>query len=357
MDKKLKQKLDIRLEEGTLRSLSSYKGMIDFISNDYLGLANALTDSKESKGSTGSRLISGNDERTEKLEDSVAAHFGYDSGLFFNSGYDANLGVFSSIPQRDDIVLYDEHIHASVRDGIRLGLAKSFSFKHNDTEDLKRLVERFSGKAIYVAVEGLYSMHGDVAPLSEIVELCTGENVRIIIDEAHSAGVLGEGLGLTTQLGLDKSIYLKLVTYGKAFGGHGACVLTDNETHRYLVNFARSFIYTTALPLTEYRRMSDVLRVEDLPNRREKLRDNISYFRSKVSELKLISDPSSPIQIIQLELGRLRRIEEGLLKKGIAGKVIQPPTVKAGEECIRCCLHSFNTKEEIDKLTSILLVK
>ena len=188
MDSKLHKKLQERKEKGTLRSLSSFEGMIDFISNDYLNLSQLIThESKSIIGATGSRLISGNSDLRSFVEGKLATFFNSESGLFFNSGYDANIGVFSSIPQRGDVILYDELIHASVRDGIRLSLAKKYSFKHNDVEDLKRLLERFKGCKIYVSIEGLYSMDGDISPLRKIVQESRKYGASVILDEAHSA--------------------------------------------------------------------------------------------------------------------------------------------------------------------------
>lgn len=357
MDRKLFDKLKKREEEGTIRSLSSYNGMVDFISNDYLGLSPVNFAGSDHSGSTGSRLISGNDHLIEKCEQELADFFGYPAALCFNSGYDANIGIFGAVPQRGDVVMYDEHIHASVRDGIRLGMADAYAFNHNDTTDLDRLLHKFSDRTIYVAIEGLYSMQGDVAPLEEISSLCEKHDARIILDEAHSGGVLGlEGKGIT-QLSKSINVYIKLVTFGKAFGGHGACVLTDEATRSFLINFARSFIYTTALPISEYHYMANVVHFTELSERRRKLAENIAYFRERLSALQLISDINSPIQIVRADLERLKHLESTLLEKKIAVKLIYHPTVKKGEECLRFCLHSFNTITELDLLASILLSK
>jgi 8-amino-7-oxononanoate synthase len=182
MDAKLIHKLNERINEGTLRSLSCFDGMMDFFSNDYLGLARQSRNSKvEHTGSTGSRLISGTSKETLECESFLAQHFGAESALVFNSGYDANLGFFGSVPQKGDTIIYDQLIHASVRDGIRLSPAKALSFSHNSLEDLEKKLRLAEG-TIYVAVESLYSMDGDLAPLHKIIKLQTVFAVQSLFD-------------------------------------------------------------------------------------------------------------------------------------------------------------------------------
>jgi 8-amino-7-oxononanoate synthase len=189
MDAKLLDKLKARKQEGTLRSLSCLDGMIDFYSNDYLGLSKQTHLLNHSiAGSTGSRLISGNSVEAERCETFLADYFGVESSLVFNSGYDANLGFFGSVPQKGDTIIYDQFIHASVRDGIRLSNAKAYSFEHNSIEDLENKIQRAEG-TVYVAVESLYSMDGDISPLERIAEICVKYGVYLIVDEAHAAGV------------------------------------------------------------------------------------------------------------------------------------------------------------------------
>ncbi len=353
LPKKLQKRIQDRIEKGTLRSLSSFEG-IDFISNDYLGLS-SFDVSGNDEGSTGSRLISGNRKSTEEAEERLASFFGGASGLCFNSGYDANLGVFSSIPQRGDRILFDEAIHASVRDGMRLSLANSHSFNHNDAKDLKRLLDKPCEGTTYIAVEALYSMHGDMAPLRSIVELTKEADAKLIVDEAHSAGVYGkDGRGLVHALDLEADVFIRLVTFGKAYGGHGAVVLADKDVNQYLMNFARSFIYTTALPSASYMRMEEVVHHDDLNDRRFKLMDNIQCFRENI-ELDVVSEVNSPIQMVRLgNVDDAYLIQEELNKVGIDAKAVFSPTVKEGEESVRVCIHSFNTIAEIQSLTSIL---
>ena len=355
MDSKLQKKIQQRIEQGTLRSLPSYDGMIDFVSNDYLGLS-SLKSKFSSPGSTGSRLIAGNSDLVEQVESDLASFFNWNSSLCFNSGYTANLSIFSSIPQKGDVVLYDQYIHASSRDGIRLSSAQSYSFKHNDLEDLRRLLVRFSGNTIYIAIEALYSMDGDFCPLKEITKLSVRYNANIILDEAHSCGIYGDnGKGLSNELELDNKIFMKLVTFGKAYGGHGACVLSEHDVKTYLINFARPFIYSTALPYSDYQFMRAIVSSKEQEVNCFKLLQNIVLFRKLVEHSLLCSDPKSPIQIIRMEqIAQLTKIATAAQSLNIALKVIYSPTVPAGKECIRICIHSYNTKNEINQLANII---
>lgn len=358
MDKKLHKKIADRQEKGTVRSLSSFEGMIDFASNDYLGFAKdqLVQSSLPEIGATGSRLISGNAKFIEEVEQDLANFFEAEAGLCFNSGYDANVGVFSSIPQRGDVVLYDEFIHASARDGIRLSHAKSYGFKHNDIQDLKRLMESNKSQTIYIAIEGLYSMHGDLCPLFQIVQLAREYNAYVILDEAHSAGIFGcEGRGFAHALELGSACLIRLVTFGKAFGSHGAVVLCSNEMREYLINFARSFIYTTALPISVYDKMRKSIRLENFDKLRFLLQYRIAYFRGNLRQDAFSSAVNSPIQFVRFNnMDQLRKMELQLRKAGVFAKAIFPPTVPEGDEGLRISLHSFNSEEEIDALVHIM---
>lgn len=335
-----------------MRSLLSFDGCIDFWSNDYLGLAK-IPHAIELTGSTGSRLISGNSKAIEAIERQVAAHFGSETALIFNSGYDANLGLFSSLPQKGDTIIYDEFIHASVRDGIRLSFANAFSFKHNDIPDLKKKLQKAQG-TVFVAVESLYSMDGDLAPLLEISQLCKETNALLIVDEAHSGGVFGEeGSGLCRELGIADLVFIRLFTFGKAYGAHGAAVCCSDEVREFLINFARSFIYTTALPEAMYRHILHQIEQSKPESLREQLQANIAQFSSKVQSV--LSSAHSPIQIIEFDdLETCKSKAQQLQEAGFAVKAILPPTVPAGSQRLRICIHAFNTLEEIDELIFLL---
>ena len=351
MDQKLRNKIAERKKEGTLRSLSSFTDSIDFFSNDYLGLSRVEIPMDENRfGATGSRLISGTSNEALQAESSLAKFFNAEAGLIFNSGYDANLGFFSAVPQRGDVILFDQLIHASVRDGIRLSFASSRSFLHNDLNDLESQLIKSKG-TIYVAVESLYSMDGDISPLVELSRLCEEYNAYLIVDEAHAAGVFGmDGKGLVEELGISSSVFARLITFGKAFGSHGAIVLCSNELKEYLYNFSRSFIYTTALPPFSYTRMEFIVEYSDIEYRIKTLQENIKLFRSKFNKDALISDDRSPIQIIKGSIEEVRSLEASLINQRISVKAIYAPTVLKGGERLRVCIHSFNSSDEIQAL-------
>lgn len=357
MDSKLHKKLSERQEKGTMRSLSSFEGFADFYSNDYLGWSQEKQSFEGVSGSTGSRLISGNSEQCERSEAEFAAFFGSSAALMFNSGYDANLGIFSSIPQKGDVVIYDEHIHASVRDGLRLGNATSYSFRHNDLQHLEERIQKFKEQTVYVAVESLYSMQGDLAPLREIFELTEKYGAYLIVDEAHSGGVFGPwGTGRVRELGI--APFINLITFGKAYGSHGACVLSSIETKQFLINFSRPFIYTTALPPFVFLHNARVITDQSNEMRREQLKTNISYFRKLAAGLSLVSDETSPIQIIRIgSVEKTKELATKLQDSRIAVKPIFSPTVPVGEECLRICIHSFNSPAEIDRLVRVISLK
>jgi 8-amino-7-oxononanoate synthase len=353
MDKKLIDQLIKRENEGTLRSLSFYSGMIDFFSNDYLGYAAKATSTYDGQfSSTGSRLISGNSAIAEECECFLAHRFRSEAALIFNSGYDANLGFFSAIPQKGDTVVYDAYVHASIRDGIRLSFASSFSFKHNDLEDLRKKLSRATG-TIYIAVEGIYSMTGDRAPLLDIVAIAKEFGASIFLDEAHSAGVLGiDGTGLAVEQGVENEIYARLVTFGKAFGTHGACILTNDITRNYLINFAHSFIYTTALPPEQFIRIMEILDDADLEMRRLNLHKNSQRLNEK---LGIKGSNDSPILMLRAESRTaLSRVSSSLKSSNFAVKPIFHPTVPVEYEGIRVSIHAFNSAEEIDQFTHLI---
>ena len=259
--KRLQDKLKDRETNGSLRILSLLKGKVDFCSNDYLGFARSPQLNQEvyqylkennitGNGASGSRLLSGNTELCEDVENFLSEYYFADAALLFNSGYDANLGFFSSLPQKGDLILYDEYIHASIRDGIQLSFAKSLKFQHNNLGDLEQKLKRANqiigeqeGRSIYVVTESVFSMDGDTPDLKGITRICEANGVYLIVDEAHAVGLYGErGAGLVVQEGLQDVVFARIITFGKAYGAHGAAIMGSRTLIHYLVNFARSFI-------------------------------------------------------------------------------------------------------------------
>lgn len=352
--KRLRKELDKRLASETFRKLKPYDLTHDFLSNDYLGLSRITCETDFFLSQRGSsRLIAGTSYHHLNLEEALAQKFKTEAALLFNAGYTANLGVLSCIPAKNDLILYDELAHASIKDGMRLSHAKHLKFKHNDTQDLARLLQLHSDNfdTIFVVVEGLYSMDGDYCPLTEICDLKNDYEFNLIVDEAHSAGTLGkEGKGLVYEEQLAKLVYLRIITFGKAFGSHGAAVLCDETTKTYLINFSRPFIYTTALPIQLVQDISTKINHPEIEKRQVTLQENISYFRMLFQSYPLNSSPTSPIQTLFFPKQDLKKIEQEATRKSIGVKAILPPTVPVNTERLRVSIHAFNTKKEIDLL-------
>lgn len=366
---RLLNELNERKANFKLRNLSVQKDGIDFISNDYLGFSKlgllhqqfieSFSDQNFLSGSGGSRLISGNSEFKELTEKEIALFHHAEAALLFNSGYDANIGLLSSIPQKNDLVISDELIHASIYDGIRLSYAKHYKFTHNKVDDLEDLIERHKNSFdnIYVVVESIYSMDGDAAPLKEIVNLIEKhQNVYLIVDEAHAIGVFGKnGKGLCNALQIEDKCFARVYTFGKAMGCHGAVIVGSEVVRNYLINFARSFIYTTALPDYSIANIAAAYQLLVNETQQEKLKGNINYFLQEAKHLTSLIKSESAIQCIIVKGNKnVTEIEKQLLNNGILVKAVKSPTVKEGSERIRVCLHSFNTKEEINNLISLL---
>lgn len=355
--KSLSKKLEERKKNNALRTLMKSDGKVDFFSNDYLGVAQLVFDTEAQSGSTGSRLISGNSARTEEIEKDLAEFFKQESALLFNSGYDANLGFFSSVPLKGDTVIYDSLVHASIRDGVRMSLAKSYSFKHNDINSLRQKLSRAEGN-VYVVVESIYSMDGDKALLKEIAEVCKDAQAYFIVDEAHAGGISGpKGEGMVSELGLDEDVFAKIVTFGKAYGSHGAVVLGPSDLHTYLLNFSRSLIYTTALsPHAQERIHEAVLSVGEMHGERYQLERNIVLFKSSINEGKynLIPSESAIQSIVVPGNNEVKALANKIQDGGFAVKAILSPTVPLGEERLRICIHSYNTEKEIIALSHLI---
>jgi 8-amino-7-oxononanoate synthase len=357
--KHIKDKLEQRKSENALRELKFNENLIDFCSNDYLGFASEaeihVLDEVSSKtyGATGSRLISGNHKVTEEVEAFLAAHYKAEAALIFNSGYNANIGLFSSLPQRGDTIIYDELIHASIRDGVKLSNANSFSFKHNDINSLEEKIKNAKGH-VWIAVESIYSMDGDQAPLQELVNVCRKFDAALIVDEAHACGIFGgKGEGLVVACGLENEVFARVATFGKALGLHGAVVLGNKLLRDYLINYSRAFIYTTALPLPSVLAMkkAHTFLANNL-DRMEQLKELISYFKSNIQHLTFnIVQSDSAIQCIIIRGNdAVKKLAESVQRNGFDVRPILSPTVPKGEERLRICLHAFNTKAQIDGL-------
>lgn len=370
----LTNRIQQREQAGLLRHLRTNEGLIDFCSNDYLGLScsNALRQAIRQaedellagrNGSTGSRLLTGQTMLADAVEDQLAEFYRTESALIFNSGYDANLGLLSSLPQRGDVLLTDELIHASMIDGARLSYAERHRFRHNDLNQLADLLKQSqgqTGRTVFVAVESVYSMDGDFAPLPELVALCDHFGAYLIVDEAHATGVYGpNGEGRVVELGLQEGVLARVHTFGKGLGVHGAAVVGSAQLRDYLINTARSFIYTTALPPHSLFAISCAHgQVAQMYEARTRLRERVSYF--KRTAIQSLSDAcwtasQSPIQCLLIPGNEIcRTVAAHAQAARFDVRAILSPTVPAGQERIRVCLHCFNSEEEIRGLLSVM---
>ncbi len=372
LPKSLQAKIATRKAKNAFRELSLEESNIDFSSNDYLGFAqhpefekyiNPFLDGIIKNGATGSRLLSGNSKLYDLAEGKIADFHGQEAALVFNSGYNANIGFFSCVPQRGDIVFYDELIHASIRDGLRMGLAQNLNFKHNNFIDLEAKVTRWKAQntgAVYVVTESVFSMDGDSPNLVVLVDYCVRNNLYLILDEAHALGVFGEqGGGLVQQLNIQDRVFAQIVTFGKGLGSHGAAILGSLALREYLINFSRSFIYTTALPAHA---IASILGgYQMLSTEKEailRLQKNIAFFNLKIKEFNLIHyfiPSNSAIHCCVISgVDRVKKTALLIQDKGFSIKPILSPTVPIGKERLRFCLHTYNTFLEIESVLKLV---
>lgn len=325
------------------RSLRYVEGLIDFASNDYLGLARSVTlkDKIQQEwqllgafehgyGSTGSRLLTGHHPYSETLEQEIATFHGFEAGLLFNCGYMANLGLISSMASDQDVIIYDTDVHASTHDGIRLSKARGYPFRHQDLKHLEERLSKITAKRKFVCVESIYSMDGSKTLIKDISAICKQYGAHLIVDEAHAVGVVGpQGRGVVFE---NAHVFAIVVTFGKALGVHGAIVLGSQELRNHLINCARSFIYTTALPLQSLVAIKCAYAI-------------MPTLDSSREHLKQLS--SSHILSVKVK-GKVHEYSQQLAQEGFDVRAICRPTVR--EECLRICLHAYNTKEEWDQL-------
>jgi 8-amino-7-oxononanoate synthase len=364
---KLKRKMDARRLVGNFRTLPPpAAGLVDFASNDYLGLARdqsiaaALAALSPAHGAAGSRLLSGNSSLAETLEAELAGYHHAEAALLYPSGYAANMGLIGAVADRHDAIYHDELAHASIRDALRLVPTRSFSFRHNDLSDLERKMARPVplGGERFIVVESLYSMDGDEPPLEALVDLARAKSAALIVDEAHATGVFGpRGEGLCVEKGLESAVWARVHTFGKALGAHGAAVLGPAYLREYLVNFSRPFIYTTAMPeyaLHTLRLAYPIMREGEA---RRRLRDNIALFHAALPEAArpYFTPARGPIQALRFPGNdAVKRLADHIRAAGLDVRPVLHPTVPKGAERLRICLHAYNTAEEIEGLTRLL---
>jgi 8-amino-7-oxononanoate synthase len=368
LPKSIHQKLQQRQEKKALRELPTPNNLIDFASNDYLGFAKNETIFNQTheylleknikiNGATGSRLLSGNHSLYQTTEEFIAKFHQSESALIFNSGYDANVGFFSAVPQRNDRIVFDELCHASIRDGIQMSLAKAYKFQHNDLEDLEKRLQKiqsdhFDGD-VFVVTESVFSMDGDCPNLNELITLAEKYSCYVVVDEAHALGIFGEkGEGIIQNLQLQNKIFARIMTFGKGLGCHGAAILGSKELKNYLINFARSFIYTTGLsPHAIATILVAYQHLEKEKSTLQKVKNNIAHFNQEKNRLglkPLFIYSKSAIQCAIIPGNeKVKSIAHHLQQNGFDVKPIISPTVPENQERLRFCLHSYNSEKEI----------
>lgn len=345
---------------------SSPSQLIDFSSNDYLGLAHhprvvrAAKNSvqKWGAGSSASRLLSGNLQIHADLEKALARFKKEEDALVFSSGYAANLSIVTSLLNEKDVVIMDRLNHASLIDAGRLSRAKFWVYPHLDMDALSDLLKRTgSFRRVLVATDAYFSMDGDVAPLNHMLELCESHGALLMIDEAHSTGVFGEGgRGLTEHYQLSSKIPIVMGTLSKALGATGGFVAGDQVLKKWLVNTARPFIYTTApTPAASGAALEAIRVIHAEPQLRKKLWNNVSHVRESLMELgyDLMHSIGPIIPIRAKGAAHALEMKEFLKKAGFFVPAIRPPSVPRGTERLRLSISSAQGKPEIEALLKI----
>jgi len=355
-------------KKGMLKKLSVNFPKIDFCSNDYLGFSRSGFLTEKLKGShfessqygaSGSRVVTGNTQFIIEAEKQIAMFHHAESALIFNSGYIANIGLLSCVAQKEDLVLFDELVHDSMMDGIKLGEGKHYRFRHNDLKSLKESIQKqqSSFRNIFIVVESVYSLDGDLAPLLEISEMIKEmDDVFLIVDEAHAIGVFGtQGRGLCNALGIENKCFARIYTYGKAMGCQGGVIVGSEILRNYLVNFSRPFIYTTALPNQCIDAILHAYQLLIETDQKDLLQNNIAYFYSKCSGIKnMIRSQSAIHSLITGSDEAAERLQCEMEHRNIHVKIVKSPLVKEGNERLRFSIHAYNTRHEIDLLLSAI---
>ena len=352
-------------EQGPVLSLDGHN-VLNFSSNNYLGLANHPALAAAAKdaidrygcGSGASRLISGNMTLHEELENKIAELKGTEAALVFNSGFQANTGLLSTLVGEDDVIFSDALNHASIIDGCRLSRAKVFVYGHSDLDQLQRgLNETAQHSRKLIVAESLFSMDGDEAPLVEIVDLAEKYGAMVMVDEAHATGVFEpSGAGLVAKLGLGERVLVQMGTLGKALGGFGAYVAGSRALRDLLINRCRSFIFTTSLPPAVMAMgIAAINLVKQEPERRQALRNNCELLREGLQRLGFVLGASQS-QILPLIIGeatQCMKISDYLLKNGVFAQGIRPPTVPPGTSRLRITLMATHTREHIERALGV----
>jgi glycine C-acetyltransferase/8-amino-7-oxononanoate synthase len=353
----------IRLGNGRVKAADgSGPEMVDFSSNDYLGLSEHPVVIKGAQqalllgaGSGAARLMSGDLTIHHRLEETVARLKNKEAALLFGSGYLANIGVIPALAGRGDVIFCDRLNHASIYDGCKLSGARVIRFHHNDTGHLRQLLtsKRQDFNRSLVVVESIYSMDGDRCPLQEIAEISRQHNCQLMVDEAHATGLFGKnGGGIIEEEGVSDLVDIAMGTFGKALGSYGAYIAASEELIHYLINRARSFIYATALPPAV---IGASLAAVDLVQKDDSLRrelfDKVNFFKKCLNDNGLNDDlgPSQIVPIVVGESDTAMKIAENLRQQGVYATAVRPPTVPEGTARLRFSITRHHTEADLEK--------
>jgi len=360
-----------RVSEGPQGATLNVDGreVVNFCSNDYLGLANhpeviaAFKQGAEKYGvgSGASHLINGHSSAHHALEEELADFVGRPRVLLFSTGYMANLGVLTALAGAGDVVMQDRLNHASLIDAGLLSGARCKRYLHADLESLQKYLSKFEGKyrRRLIITDGVFSMDGDLAPLPELASIAKQQDAWLMVDDAHGLGVLGEsGRGTVSHFQLDnEQVPILMGTLGKAFGTFGAFVAGSEALIETLIQQARSYIYTTALPPAVAAATSTSLRLLQSENwRREKLNSLVKQFHDGASELGLsLMESSTPVQPVMIgSVKTALAVSEALYQQDLFVSAIRPPTVPEGSARLRITFSASHTEVQVDQLLSAL---
>ncbi|MEY2853916.1 MAG: 8-amino-7-oxononanoate synthase [Pseudomonadota bacterium] len=356
-------------ERGAAVRIVQGRPLLDFCSNDYLGLARdprvaqavAHGATRWGAGSGAAHLVSGHTREHHALEEELAAFTGREAALLFSTGYMANLGALTALAARGEVIVADRLNHASLVDGARLSDARLLRFAHASAQSAAEALQSAQGRATVLATDGVFSMDGDVAPLAELAQLATANRAWLVVDDAHGLGVTGPGgRGSLAAAGLGADQAPVLVgTLGKAFGGFGAFVAGDRGLVELVMQRARSYLFTTALPPAMAAGLREALRISVVEGwRRERLGLLIARFRAGARALGLpLSNSATPIQPLVLgDTQRCLDASRALAERGFLVAAIRRPTVPAGTERLRVTLSAAHRESDVDALLEALQV-
>lgn len=334
--------------------------LISMASNNYLGLANHPAVKQAAieainqwgVGAGAARLVSGNMEPHQKLEEDLAQFKGVEAVLTFGTGYTANLGLIPSIIDQDGLILADRYCHASLIEGCRLAKAKLRVFHHNDVDHIEKLLKnRIKACPTLVVTEGVFSMDGDLAPLPDLLKLCQNHDATLLLDDAHGTGVMGEyGRGTVEHFGLNPKDLIQMGTLSKAIGISGGYVAGTTSLKEYLINTSKAFIFTTAQPPALATAASAAIQIiKNESGRRQRLWENRNYLYSKLKEIGIIftntQSPIIPILVATPEMAL--GISQELFNSGVYIPAIRPPTVPKHSSRLRITISSEHSKEQL----------